>query len=341
MPDAFTEHGPASSRPLTVQAAYIERLGPPEEIRYGDLTIDGPGFGDVLVEVEATTVNRVDTIIRSGAYRTPLPFPFVVGRDLAGTVVAAGPGALGFSPGQRVWCNSLGHAGRQGAAADRAVVPADRLYHLPPGVSPIDAVAVAHSAATAYLALFTHGRLRPGQTVVVVGGAGNVGSALVLMAANAGARVVALAQPADEEHCRSLGAAEVVDYRDDRWPDRVRGLCPDGVDLYLDTSGSNDLGTAVDLLRQRGRIVLLAGRESRPVLPAWDLYTKDATVTGFVISQATTAELAEAARAVNHLLAAGRLRPRRTEILPLAQTAEAHRRMEAGALRGLRLVLTP
>jgi NADPH:quinone reductase-like Zn-dependent oxidoreductase len=114
-------------------AAYIERRGAPSEINFGRLPIPEPGPTDVLVRVEATAVNPVDTYVRSGTYDTPLPFPFVIGRDLAGTVVRSGAGAAGFEPGQRVWANSLGHGGRQGVAAEYAVVAADRLYPLPPG----------------------------------------------------------------------------------------------------------------------------------------------------------------------------------------------------------------
>ncbi|MGK5628794.1 NADPH:quinone reductase [Streptomyces sp. URMC 123] len=321
-----------------MRAAYIEQLGPPETIRYGELDSPQPGPNDVLVDVAAVSVNHVDTFVRSGAWRTPLEFPFVVGRDLAGTVAAAGPGAPGFRVGDPVWCNSLGHDGRQGAAAERAVVPVDRLYHLPEGVDPVDIVALAHPAATAYLALFTHGRLRAGETVAVLGGAGNVGSALVVMAAQAGARVIATAGARDLEYCRALGAAEVIDYRTPGVHERIRELSPRGVDLYVDTSAGNDVPAAVDLLAKRGRIVLLAGMRTRPVLPVGPLYLKDCSVIGFAISQADTAELAEAAGAIGRLAAAGLLRPRGTEVLPLSAAAEAHRRLEEGKVHG-KLVL--
>ncbi|MBY8886702.1 NADPH:quinone reductase [Streptomyces sp. PTM05] len=324
-----------------MRAAFVERLGPPEEITYGDLPTPRPGPTDVLVEVVATTVNPVDAFVRSGLFATPVPFPFVVGRDLVGRVLRAGPGAADFSPGDVVWCDSLGHEGRQGAAAERAVVAADRLYHLPPGVDPAVAVALLHPAATAHLALFTHGRARPGDTVLVEGAAGNVGTVLVALAAEAGARVVATAAARDAEYVRGLGAAEVLDYRAEDLGERLRAACPDGVDLYLDTSGRNELATSVDLLARGGRVVLFSGARARPELPVGPLYMKDCSITGFVISHATTAQLAQAAEAVNRLLADGRARPRSIETLPLSATAEAHRMVERGALHGRRLVLLP
>ncbi|MFF8593595.1 NADPH:quinone reductase [Streptomyces sp. NPDC015220] len=321
-----------------MRAAYIEQLGPPDLIRWGELPAPVPGPGEVLVDVLATAVDPVDAFVRSGVFRTPLTFPFVIGRDLVGTVAA--PGA-GFAVGETVWCDSLGHDGRQGAAAERAAVPADRLYRLPPGVPPEDAVAVLHPAATAHLALFAHGGLRPGETVLVGGAAGNVGSALVEFAVRAGARVLATAAPHDHAHVRALGAAEVVDYRASGLAGRLAALAPAGVDVHVDTSGHNDLRTAVALLAHRGRIVLMSGARDEPVLPAGPLYMKDGSVRGFAISHATVAELAGAADAVNEALAAGGLRPRAVEHRAMSEAAEIHRRMERGELHGRRVVLRP
>ncbi|MFI6262969.1 NADPH:quinone reductase [Micromonospora sp. NPDC051006] len=324
-----------------MRAAYIERPGSAADIRFGELPAPRPGPTDVLVDVVATTVNPVDTFVRSGAYPTPLPWPFVVGRDLVGRVAEVGPGVAGFRPGDLVWCNSLGHDGRQGSAAEQAVVAVDRLYRLPAGVEPATAVTVVHPAATAYLALFVHGRLRPGETVVVAGGAGNVGAALVALAATAGARVVATASAADADYCRRNGASEVLDYRAPDLVDRLRSACPDGVDVYLDTAGRNDVESVLDLLALRGRIVLFAGGASRPVVPAGALYQYDRAVIGFAISRATVAELAEAAGMVNRLLADGRMAPREILPLPLSATGEAHRMLERGELRGRRAVIRP
>ncbi|MGW0711063.1 NADPH:quinone reductase [Streptomyces sp. NPDC002643] len=324
-----------------MKAAYIEEFGPADVIRFGELPPPVKDPTDVLVNVIATTVNPVDTFIRSGAWRTPVTFPFVIGRDVVGTVAATGTNVTGFAVGDTVWCNSLGHGGRQGAAAERVVVPADRLYHLPDHVSPTDAAAVLHPAATAYLALFTHGALRTGETVLVVGAAGNVGSAAVVLAAEAGARVMATARSDDEKYCRSLGAEGFADYREPGLADHCREFAPDGFDLVVDAAGSNDMDTAVGLLAFRGRVVVLAGLRSRPVLPVGPLYLKDASVTGFVISRATTSELAEAAHALNRLLTRGRLRSRTVEEAPLSAAAEVHARLERGQLHGKRVLLRP
>jgi NADPH:quinone reductase-like Zn-dependent oxidoreductase len=311
-----------------MRAAYITELGAADAIRVGELPTPTPGPTDVLVRVELVVVDPVDTLVRSGAYRTPIPFPFVVGRDLVGTVAEAGGGAAGFAPGDRVWCNSLGHDGRQGSFAELAVVPAKRLYHLPEGADPVASVAMLHPAATAYLALFRHGGLRPGETVYVGGAAGNVGSAATSLARLGGARVLAGARAEDAEWCRAAGAAEVLDYRDPDLPGRLRALAPAGLDLHIDTSGHLDLPTAVDLLALRGRIVLLAGYAQRLTLPAGPLYTHDRRILGFAISRAAVGDLAEAASTLNGQLAAGTLPTRVRDVWPLVRAPEAHRAVE-------------
>jgi NADPH:quinone reductase-like Zn-dependent oxidoreductase len=321
----------------TLRAAYIDRTGPPEVIRFENLPDPTPGPTDVLVAVVCTIMNPVDALIRAGWYKVPTPFPFVVGRDLVGRVAATGPGVVDFAPGDLVWCNSLGYEGRQGAAAELAVVPADRLYRLPDGVQPTDAVTVLHPAATAYLGLIAHGALRTGETVFIAGGAGNVGSAAIAIAVKAGARVIASASPKDAAYCRDVGASHVLDYRDPALPDRVRELSPNGVDVYLDSAAANDLSTAVAMLAERGRLLVLSGTQ-QPVLPVTTLFQKTGSIRGYVISRATVSELAAAAHEVNRLLAAG-LRTRRTVTRALADMADVHRQHEAGELRGVRVII--
>lgn len=327
-----------------MRAAHITALGTAEVITVGDLPDPAPGPGEVLVRVHATSVNAVDTFVRSGAYQTPTPFPFVVGRDLVGTVERVGDGVTGFRPGEAVWCNSLGHGGRQGAAAELAVTGADRLYHLPGNLDVTrDAAATVvtlHPAATAHLALFTHGHGRPGQTVLVAGGAGHVGSMAVAMAARAGLRVVTTSSARDLDRCRELGASATLDYRSQTLADELRTAAPDGIDIWLDTAGHNDLALAVDLLATRGRIVAISGMASAPVLPVGRLYTRDGSVVGFAISNATVDELADAAGHVNEMLASGALPALPVREMPLDRSAEAHAAVEAGTGKD-RIALVP
>ncbi|MEU9133174.1 NADPH:quinone reductase [Kitasatospora sp. NPDC048540] len=329
-----------TSPPATVTAAYIDATGPADVIRVGALPTPVPGDGEVLVRTQAIGVNHVDTFVRSGAYPTPLTFPFVIGRDAVGTVAAVGTGVAGFLAGDAVWCNSLGHGGRQGPSATYTIVAAERLYPLPAGVDPVAAAAVLHTGATAHLGLFREARLRAGETVVVGGAAGGVGSAVVQIAAEAGARVIAVARSEQVPWCRSSGAQEVLDRRAPDLIGRLHKAAPDGIDVYWDTSGHHDLEQVVPLLAPRGRVILMAGLDAHPTLPVGTLYTRDASLRGFALSNATTDELADTAAALNSLLAGGTLRAGQVQALPLSQAPHAHALLENGRATG-RLVLLP
>jgi len=323
-----------------MKAAYITRLGGPEVIEYGRLPVPVPGPTDFLVQVEASTVNPVDVFVRTGAYATATPFPFVLGRDLVGTVVAAGTGATAFRPGQQVWCNSLGHAGRQGAWAQYAVVAAERLYPLPDGVDPIDVALAAHPAASAWLGLFRHALLQAGETVYVGGGGGNVGSAAVALAALVGARVIATAAESDHDLVLSLGADLVVDHHEPDLPELLAQSAPDGFDVFLDTSGHYPLAAAIDLLAPGARLIAMVGLHGSTALPIRDLYTRDASIVGFAISNAAAHDLSAAAKGVALLLQQTQWRPRRAGEARITDAREVHRRMAAGQIRG-RLLVRP
>lgn len=322
-----------------MRAVYVTELGPPDVIRVGELPDPAPGHTEVLIRAHAVAVNPVDALIRAGAVHTELPMPFVVGRDVAGVVETCGDGAGRLTPGQRVWCNSLGHAGRQGPTAEYAVAPADRVYPLPDGVDPVAAVAIVHPAATAWLALVRHAQVRPGERVLVHGAAGNVGRALVELADECGAIVTGTARPDDLDEIRALGVTHAVSYREPRLAEVLATHAPGGYDVIVDTAGRNDLSTTVPLLAAGGRIVLLAARGEDPTLPVRPLYVRDGSILGFAITNASVADLADAAAWIGHRLASGGLRPGAVEELPIDATADAHRRIESG-LRG-RLVLRP
>lgn len=325
-----------------MRAAVIDTTGDADLIRLTTLPVPDPGPSEVLVRVLASPVNPVDTLVRSGRFRTPMTFPFVIGRDLVGSVARAAP-QHGYAAGEPVWCNSMGHGGRPGAAAEYVAVPADRLYRVPAHVDPRQFVAQAHPFATAHLALLRHAGLRPGETLYLAGAGGHVGRAATGIAHRLGARIIATAGAGDLAGCRVLGADVALDYRDPELTELLREHAGrHGFDVHVDTSGTNDLATAVPLLATGGRIVVLAGRADHSAsLPVVPLYTNDCSVIGFVISRATVGELAGAARHLRSLAARGMLPDERLEELPLEEAAQAHRRLADGTSRGIRLLLTP
>ncbi|HTW08479.1 MAG TPA: NADPH:quinone reductase [Acidimicrobiales bacterium] len=322
-----------------MKAAFITELGSPDNIQIGDLIEPTLGTLDVLVRTQALAVNFVDTLVRSGRYPTPKTFPFVIGRDVVGVVAAKGDAVDGFQVGDLVWSNSLGHRGLQGSFSEYVAVPSARLYPLPEGADPIDAVALLHAAGTAHLALFREAGVRYGETVVVSGAGGAVGSTAVQFAAASGAHVIATASDKDADWCSSSGAEVVFDYRDPELRTRIAAKAPNGVDVYLETSRHYDFTQTLPLLAPGGRFVLITSDGSPANVPLEQLYLRDASLRGFTISTASVADLAEAARAINDGISRRLLRVRIATELSLEESVQAHRLMEEGA-RG-RIVVLP
>lgn len=312
-----------------MKAAFIETPGPPESIRYGDLEEPIPRNDQVLVKVVAVTVNPIDTYIRSGAYPIPLPRPFIIGRDLVAIVEAVGRGVTRFAPGQRVWCNNQGYGGRQGTFAEFVAVDEGLLYPLPDGVNEHEAVAVVHSALTACIGLVREAAIQAGETLLINGGSGNVGSAALQVAHYFGARVIVTAGSTEKiRRCLELGADRAVNYKTGDVAAAIRDFAPQGVDVYWDTTREPDFERSVPLLKHRGRIILMAGLNAHPPFPVGAFYTKDCSMHGFAITNATPEELRDVADQINRLLAAGALKAKVDRVMPLAEAAMAHRLFE-------------
>lgn len=317
-----------------MKAAYIEQPGPPESIRYADLPAPQPQPGEVLVRVKAVAVNPIDTYIRAGVVAMNLPKPFILGCDVAGVVELVGADVAQFKPGDRVWGSNQGLFGRQGTFAELACVDAQWLYKTPDGVSDETAAATALVGITAHLGLFRRARVQSGETVLVNGGAGGVGSVVVQMAKAAGARVLAVAGGAAHvAKCLELGADAAVDYRSEDVAARVKAFAPAGVNVLWETRREADFEWAVPLLSARGRMVLMAGREARPVFPVGPFYVKDCELHGFAMFNYSAPEQRACAEDINRWLAAGTLRANIDRVLPLAEAAAAHRLQEDNTLR--------
>lgn len=316
-----------------MKAAYITQTGGPDSIRIGSLPDPVPGPRDVLVRVGASAVNPIDTYVRAGTVAMPLPFPFVVGCDLAGEVVAVGDDVETLRPGMRVWGSNQGLLGRQGTCAELAAVDERWLYRTPDAVSDRDAAAAALVAITAHLGLVDNCMLSPGETIFVNGGSGGVGSAVVQIAKALGARVIASAgSPAKCDRVRELGADIVLDYHRDDLVDAVRAVAADGVHVYWETLREPAFDQAVAMLGEAGRMVIMAGRDARPEFPVGPFYVKGCRLFGFVMFKATPQRQAAAAVDINRWMATGRLRPLIDRVLPLSRVAEAHALQEAATI---------
>jgi len=328
-----------------MKAAYVEKPGPPENIIFGNLPKPKPADNQVLVKVKAVAVNPVDTYIRAGMYPMDLPLPFVIGCDLAGVVEAVGPAVTKFHKGDRVWGSNQGLLGRQGTFAEYAAIDECWLYPTPEEVSDQDAAAVALVGITAHLGLFRDAQLKAGENVLVNGGTGGVGSSVVQMARAVGARVLTTAGTDEKVRiCQQLGANMSVNYKTDDLDAAIRKF--GAIDVWFETLREQNFDLAVSHLAFRGRLIVMAGRESRPPFPVGPFYVKDAKLFGFAMFNATPEEQRKCAAEINRWLAKGRLRPRIGRVMPLSEAAAAHRLQEdntlrkAGTLAG-KIVLTP
>ena len=240
-------HQSQAKRENAMKAAYIEQTGSPDCIIYGDLPQPEPVGSQVLVRVKAVSVNPIDTYLRNGANYWELPRPFILGCDLAGEVVGLGPQAGRWRIGDRVWGSNQGLLGRQGTFAQYCAPDECWLYPIPDGVSDAAAAACALVAITAHLGLFREARLEAGETLLVHGGSGGVGSMVVQMAKAVGARVLTTAGSQEKVRiCQQLGADHVVNYH------------------------SEDLGTALQAFAPGAR-TWCGRRNASPISTSWSV----------------------------------------------------------------------
>jgi NADPH2:quinone reductase len=318
-----------------MKAAYIEQTGPPENIKIGDLPRPVPGPRQALVRVSAVALNPIDLYIRSGLVAFPLAFPYVIGCDLAGTVEEVGRECSRYKAGDRVWGSNQGLLGRQGVASEYAAVDESWLYPTPALLPDKQAAAMALVGITAHLGLFQFGRLKTGETVYVPGGSGGVGSMVIQMVKAVGARVATSAgSPERVELCRSLGADLALDYKTDDLPTRLREFAPEGVDVWYETQREPNLEVSIPLLRKHGRMILMAGRTARPILPLGAFYPRNCALLGFAMFNATAAEQSVAAGDIVRWVEEGQLKPLVGCSFPLAATIEAEKFLEANTLGG-------
>ena len=302
-----------------MRAAAFHEFGDPEVLKETELPTPEPGPGEVRVRVLAAGVQPVDCAIRSGRRRPPtleIVFPHVTGGEFAGTVDSVGEGVVGFRVGDQV----LGYR-TQWACAQYAVVPADQLVAKPETMSWEVAGGLSGAGQAAHTAVGAL-RVRAGDTFLINGAAGAVGTVAVQLARRCGATVIGTASEANHDYLRSLGAVPVT--YGDGLADRVREMAPDGVDVTLDAASEAGLKTALDLVGDPDRVGTIASPEAAKKLGAL-----------WIGSRRSTGRLSDLAR----LHTEGTLNILIRATYPLEKAADAHRDVESGHGRG-KVVLT-
>ncbi len=301
-----------------------------ELVRFGDaedafaareLPRPTPGPGQVLVRVMATSVNPLDLQTRRGDYHEEVALPAVIGNDVSGVVVATGPGADDFQPGDEVWYLAPIFAG-QGTYAEYHVADQALVARKPARLSHVEAAGLALVGVTVWEALVERAVVRAGERVLVHGGAGGVGSAAIQLASALGAEVVTTARAKDHEFVTGLGADHAIDFSTGDYVSQVRAL--GGVDVVLDTVGGDTLTRSPEALTDRGRVVSIVDTpEPQNLLAAWGV---NATYHFLFVSPGR-AKL----EALSRLVDQGRLRPVIGTVLPLDDIAQAHTLLEGGS----------
>ncbi|VVJ17477.1 Oxidoreductase [Amycolatopsis camponoti] len=308
-----------------MKTAQITSFGPPEVLRVTETERPSPGAGEVLVAVEASSVNGHDTIVRSGGLKmvSGRKFPLGVGLDFAGAVVAVGPGVEGYRAGDRVW--GMVHPRQRhttAAAAEYVVVPAARLGLAPAGVPAVEAASLVVAGSTALIALRDSVGLGEGERVLVRGAAGGVGTAAVQLAHAMGGHVTALARDRHAAVLRDLGADAVLDYGTTT-SDAIGPF-----DVIVDTVGS-ELHCYRGRLGKGGRMVTvglsapaLAAIAASAIHGSRRIRTFSANPDSAVLSD------------LAGFVTSGALRPTVHSVYPLADIAAAHEAFERGGVMG-------
>jgi NADPH:quinone reductase len=322
-----------------MQAWFCETLDGAAALRWREAPTPTPGPGEVLIAVRAASLNFPDLLIVEGKYQVKPPLPFVPGAEYSGVVQAVGDGVRHLKAGDAV--AALAGTGGFGS---HAVVNAAQVLPLPAGMPFEDGAAFAFTYGTSHHALIDRAQLKAGETVLVLGAAGGVGTAAVQIAKAAGAKVIAAA--GSDEKCaflKTLGADATVNYSDGQMREALKALTDGkGPDVVYDPVGGAWAEPAFRAIAWRGRYLVIGfAGGAIPALP-WNLaLLKGASVVGVFWGDFVKREPRAFAAGLAQLLgwyAEGKVKPVLDTVLPLAEVHEAYRRMAGREVRG-KLVL--
>jgi NADPH2:quinone reductase len=319
--------------PKEMNCIEIPEPGPePEALQLARRPVPEPGAGEILIEVAAAGVNRPDLMQRRGQYPPPPGVSDIPGLEIAGRVAALGGEGTGWQIGDAVTALVAG-----GGYAEYCVAPGAQALGVPKPLSMIEAAALPETFFTVWSNVFDRGRLAPGETLLVQGGASGIGTAAIMIASNLGHQVIATAGSGDKcQACLDLGAALAINYKTQDFAEEVNKFTDGrGVDVILDMVGGDYLPRELTCLAADGRISVIATLGgSNAGINITKLMLKRHTISGSTLRTRPVefkAAIADALRTqVWPLIEAGRIKPAVFAVLPLAEAAAAHRILEDG-----------
>jgi len=304
-----------------VKATRVHEFGGPEKLKLEDVPDLRPGPGEVLVRIHAAGVNPVDTYIRSGTHSIKPSLPYTPGIDGAGTVLSTGEGVRRFRTGDRVYLsNSI-----SGTYAEQALARESQVHPLPANVSFQQGAAVGVPYGTAYRALFQRAHAQPGETVLIHGASGGVGIAATQLARSHGMTVIGTAgTDKGRALVRENGAHSVLDHTMPDVGEQIMKLTDgSGVNVIVEMLANKNLSKDLSLLSRNGRVVVVGNRGTVEINPR-DAMTRDASIIGMMVFNATEQEMASIHAALGAALENGTARPVIGQEFPLAAAARAH-----------------
>lgn len=308
-----------------MKAIRVHESGGPEVLQLDDIADPIAGPGEAVVEVKAVGVNPVDTYVRAGAYANLPEMPYIPGGDCAGVVTSLGEGVSALEVGQRVYTGGVVGGQMTGCYAAQVVRPADQLFPLPDTASYGQGAALGVPYGTAHYGLFHRGQAKAGESLLVHGASGSVGSAAVQFARALGMTVIGTAgTEKGKALVREQGADHVLDHTDDGYVEAVGELTGGaGPDIILEMLANVNLAKDLAMVARYGRIIVIGNRGPIEINPR-DAMMKDADIRGLALWNASDAELATIHQAIIDGLSDGSLNPVINREIPLADAPAAH-----------------
>jgi NADPH2:quinone reductase len=304
-----------------VKAIRVHEFGGPEVMKLEEVPDLVPGPGQVMVRVHAVGVNPVESYVRTGTYAMKPNLPYTPGNDGAGVILAVGAGVTSVKTGDRVYTSGA----LSGTYAEQTLCLEAQVHRLPDNVSFEQGAAMGVAYGTAYRGLFQRGDAKAGETVLVHGASGGVGTAAVQLARAAGMVVIGTAgSDAGLNLVKEQGAHHVLNHSADGYLDELMKLTGGrGVDLILEMLANQNLGKDLTVLAKKGRVVVIGSRGPVEINPR-DALGREADIRGLTLFATSEAEARQMHAALVAGLENGTLRPVIAQKIPLAEAARAH-----------------